>query len=63
MDKWLCKALDELGIDYCNTRERIGEDDFPAEYRIHHTHPSTEGHRVLAKLLEWELRERGYIAG
>ena len=62
MDEWLYKALDELEIDYCNTLEQIGADDFPKEFRVHHMHPSAEGHRILAKLLEWELKERGYIA-
>lgn len=54
----ICK---EIGIPYYNTHERIAENRYPPEYKVHFMHPSPAGHKVLAEHMEQELRSRGWL--
>jgi len=53
--------LDKTGIPYFNTYEKINTSAYPAEWSVHFMHPSIEGHDVLARNLEKELHDRGWI--
>lgn len=50
-----------LGIDACNTIEKIPEGKYPADWHVHAMHPREEGHRVLGELLAAELQARGWL--
>lgn len=51
----------KVGLDYCNTLEKIGNTQYPADWAVHNMHPRQEGHRVLGELLAKELAERGWL--
>jgi lysophospholipase L1-like esterase len=53
--------LNKVGLPYYNTYEKIDASAYPDEWAVHFMHPSAEGHDVLARNLEKELRERGWI--
>ncbi len=55
----LCAAA---GVDYVNTRQAIPAGRYPAEFRVHYMHPTVEGYRVLADVLEDALDRRGWLA-
>lgn len=50
-----------IGIPFYNTHDRIPDGTYPDSYLIYHMHPSAEGHRVLAEVLEKDLRTRGWL--
>ena len=49
------------GLPIYDIRERVPQGTYPEEYAIYAMHPRPEGHRVLAGLLEEELRGLGWI--
>ncbi len=54
----ICQAA---GLPYFNVKERIPYDQYPEDYAIFFMHPRAPGHRVLAKYLERELQDRGWL--
>lgn len=55
------KIVKDLGLDYCNTFEKIPEGKYPKDWAVHAMHPREEGHRVLGQLLASELADRGWL--
>jgi lysophospholipase L1-like esterase len=54
----ICK---DVGLPCFNTYARIPVDAVPAEHRVHHMHPTAEGHAVLAEYLQAELDRLGWL--
>ena len=61
LKKDILGIVQELGIDYVSTLEKIKVDQYPEEWEVHAMHPRTEGHRVLGELLAKELDARGWL--
>lgn len=54
----ICRAV---GLPYYNLKEKIPDDKYPEDYCVFFMHPRAPGHRVLAKVLEQELRNCGWL--
>lgn len=61
MQKEARQICERLSIRTYNTWDRIPEDAYPGEYKVHFMHPRAGGHRVLAECLEKELVELGWL--
>jgi hypothetical protein len=57
----ILEIVQELGLDYLNTREKIRAGQYPAEWELHAMHPRAEGHAVLGRVLARELMDRQWI--
>jgi len=53
--------LNELGIEYFNTFEKINASDYPKEYAVHFMHPRPGGHAVIAGKFAEDLERRGWL--
>ena len=61
MQKEAQQICDRLGILCYNTWDRIPENAYPAEYKVHFMHPRAGGHRVLAECIEKEFTALGWL--
>lgn len=61
MNQTIVDICQTLAIPYFNTRTRIPEDRYPADYAIHFMHPRAEGHNLLAGYLKQELHDRDWL--
>lgn len=55
------EILNELGIEYFNTVEKINAADYPKEYAVHFMHPRPGGHAVIAEKFAEDLDRRGWL--
>jgi len=53
--------LDELGIEYFNTLEKIRAADYPKEFAVHFMHPRPGGHAAIAEKFAEDLDRRGWL--
>jgi hypothetical protein len=61
MNSRIVNILEEIGMNYFNTREEIPSGQYPKEYAIHFIHPSPAGHKALAGHLEERLEKSGWL--
>jgi len=55
------EILNELGIEYFNTVEKINAAEYPKEYAVHFMHPRPGGHAVIAEKFAEDLDRRGWL--